>query len=189
MKHTIRVSAVAALLAASALALPTAAHADLYAPEGSCTVSPATITPGASVEFSCTDGTFGASEPVTITVEGATSAEIAFARFAVSSDATKTSTADGALPPVTISFPSNASGVYNIAAVSPTSAGGTASVSVATTAGGGAAPGSGSSLPATGLDSSALLGLWVGGGALLLAGGAVAVTAAVRRNRREHAGA
>jgi len=54
----------------------------------------------------------------------------------------------------------------------------------------GATTGSGTdrSLPAAGIDNAMLLGLWVGGGALVLAGGVVAVAAAVRRNRKEHAG-
>ena len=80
-------------------------------------------------------------------------------------------------------FPSTASGVYNLTAVSEGSAGGTASVTVvpATTSGGG-------SLPATGIDSSSLLGLWVGGGALILVGGTLAVATTVRRNRKQSAG-
>lgn len=64
-------------------------------------------------------------------------------------------------------------------AVSESSTGGTASVTVSTGSTGG-----GGSLPATGADNSALLGVWVGGGALVLAGGALAVAATVRRNRQ-----
>ena len=187
MKQSIRFIAVAALVAISALALPTAAQARtiIYPPSNACNVVPSpVITPGATVTFSCTDGTFSPSEFVTVTVEGNTGADVGFITTAVTSSANTVSTSTGALEGVEISFPSDANGVYNIAAVSATSAGGVSSVSVGSTTGADA----GGSLPATGFDSNALLGLWVGGGALVLAGGAVAVTAAVRRNRREHAG-
>jgi hypothetical protein len=182
MKHSIRITAVAALVAASALALPAAAQASIYPPSNACSVVPTVITPGATVTFNCVNGTFSPGEFVSVTVEGNTPADVGFIKFAVTSSGSTTSSAAGAVS-VPIAFPSNASGNYNIAAVSETSAGGTATVSVSTTAGGG-----GGSLPATGIDSSSLLGLWVGGGALVLAGGAVALTAAVRRNRKEHAG-
>ena len=129
------------------------------------------------------NGTFSPSEFVTVTVEGATGADVGFIKFAVTSAGNTTSSAAGSIS-VPISFPSNASGTYNIAAVSATSAGGAASASIGSAAG----SGSSGSLPATGIDSSSLLGLWVGGGALVLAGGAVAVATAVRRNRKEHAG-
>jgi hypothetical protein len=184
MKHSIRLAAVAALVAASAFALPAAAQAapPIYPPSNACSVVPSVITPGATVTFNCQDGTFTPGEFVSVTVEGNTSADVGFIKFAVTSAGSTTATSGGAVS-VPITFPSNASGNYNIAAVSETSAGGTATVTVkaASTAGGG-------SLPATGIDSSSLLGLWVGGGALVLAGGAVALTAAVRRNRKEHAG-
>lgn len=186
MKHSIRITAVAALVAASAFALPTAAQADtIYPPSNACNVVPAVITPGATVTFNCSNGTFSPSEFVSVTVEGNTSADVGFIKFAVTSTGSTTSTAAGAIS-VPISFPSNASGNYNISAVSATSAGGASTVSVAAATGGGSD--GGSSLPATGIDSGSLLGLWVGGGALVLAGGAVALTAAVRRNRKEHAG-
>lgn len=185
MKHKIQGLAVAALVAASALALPAAAQADtIYPPSNACSVVPSVVTPGATVTFSCVDGTFSPSEFVSVTVEGNTNATVGFVKFAVTSSGSTTSAADGAIS-VPITFPSNASGNYNITAASETSAGGAATVSISAT---GSGSGEGS-LPATGSDSAALLGLWVGGGALVLAGGAVALTAAVRRNRKEHAGA
>jgi len=179
MKHTLRTAlAISALVAASALALPAAAQAStIYPPSGSCTVSPTTAAPGATVQFRCADETFSSTEPVTITVTGENGADTAigmikFAITTASGDAT--STATGELADVPITLPSNASGTYNIAAVSATSAGGTAAVTVRNDGG----------LPATGLDSSTLVGLWIGGGALLLAGAALAITAVVRRRNR-----
>ena len=186
MKHSIRITAVAALVAASALALPAAAQADtIYPPSNACSVVQPRITPGATITFNCSNGTFSPGEFVTVTVEGNTPATVGFIKFAVTSSGSTTSSESGAIS-VPISFPSNASGNYNIAAASATSAGGASTVTVEAS-GAGAGSGSGS-LPATGIDSSSLLGLWVGGGALVLAGGAVALTAAVRRNRKEHAG-
>ena len=184
MKHSIRITAVAALVAASALALPVAAQAapPIYPPSNACSVVPTVTTPGATVTFNCVNGTFSPSEFVTVTVEGNTGANVGFIKFAVTSAGSTTASSGGGIS-VPITFPSNASGNYNIAAVSETSAGGTATVSVGSTTGG-----ESGTLPATGIDSSSLLGLWVGGGALVLAGGAVALTAAVRRNRKEHAG-
>lgn len=183
MKHSFRITAVAALVAASALALPTAAQADtIYPPSNACSVVPAVITPGATVTFNCSNGTFSPGEFVTVTVEGNTPADVGFIKFAVTSSGSTTSSAAGSIS-VPIAFPSNASGNYNIAASSATSAGGAATASIGSTAGGGSG-----SLPATGVDSGSLLGLWVGGGALVLAGGAVALAASVRRNRKEHAG-
>ncbi|MGM1017360.1 MAG: hypothetical protein ACQEW8_07480 [Actinomycetota bacterium] len=43
----------------------------------------------------------------------------------------------------------------------------------------------GYALATTGANSDALLTLWIGGGALVLAGGGVAVASAVRRNRNQ----
>lgn len=89
---------------------------------------------------------------------------------------TRTSDANGALGEVRIVLPSSASGVYNIAAISRSSAGGTASASITGADG----------LPRTGGDSGQLIGVWVGGGALVLAGAVVLVALAVRRRRDRH---
>ena len=76
---------------------------------------------------------------------------------------------------MSITLPTDARGTYNIAAISATSAGGTAAVTVTNDSGG---------LPVTGLDSASLTGLWIGGALLVLAGGGLAVWAAIRRSRR-----
>lgn len=173
---------VVALVGALAIVAPTAAQAStIYPPSDSCTASPATAAPGARIEFSCSPETFSSNERVTITVTGenGTDARIGMVRLAISTaSGFAQSQTDGSLRPVGITLPSNASGTYNIAAVSASSAGGTAAVS--------ASAGSDSALPSTGLDSGSLLGLWVGGGALVAAGAALGVTALVRR-RLQHA--
>lgn len=149
----------------------------IYPPSGSCTASPATVDPGGLFRFQCAPGTFSSSEQITITVTGenGAAADIGMIRFAITTaSGTTTSDADGSIAPVDITLPDDASGTYNIAAVSSTSAGGTAAVTVSAPDG---------PLPVTGLDSGSLVGLFVGGGALLLAGVALALAALIRRRR------
>lgn len=180
MRRLTRFALVASLVAGSALALPEAATAAgvIYPPSDACSVSPSTAGANETLDFSCGDSTFGPDETVTITVTGenGAGATFAFVKFAVSTGSTvRTSSATGALPAVSITLPSNASGVYNIEAISATSAGGVASATVAADG----------QLPVTGGDSSQLLGLWIGGGTLLVAGAAIAIATAVRRSRRD----
>ncbi|MEU1971718.1 cell wall protein [Microbacterium sp. NPDC019599] len=170
----------AAVLVVSALlhiAAPTARADTIYPPSGSCTTSPATIAPGGTLSFQCAAATFSADEDVTITVTGENGggAVIGMIKLAISTaSGHATSAADGSLPAVDITFPTDARGTYNIEAISPTSAGGTAAVTVTNPDG---------SLPITGLDSGTLTGLWIGGALLLLAGAALAVVAVIRRRR------
>lgn len=176
--HARFLAAVSVLAGGFALAPAAVAQAStIYPPVDSCTTSPASVGAGETLEFSCNEGTFGALEAVTITVRGenGAGATFAFAHFAVSTGSVaRTSGADGALAPVRITLPANASGVYNIAAISATSAGGAASASIVGADG----------LPSTGGNSDQLLGVWIGGGALVLAG-AVIVIARVARARRD----
>ncbi|EXJ51152.1 cell wall protein [Microbacterium sp. MRS-1] len=170
--------AAGAALVGVVLALaPNAAHAStIYPPVDSCTTSPASITAGGTLSFSCAERTFGADEPVTITVTGHDGANTSFAMVHLgisTGSTTRTSDANGALGEVRIVLPATASGVYNIAAISRSSAGGTASASITGADG----------LPRTGGDSGQLVGVWVGGGALVLAGAVVLVALAVRRRR------
>ncbi|WES62871.1 hypothetical protein P0L94_10410 [Microbacter sp. GSS18] len=182
MKNKIRNAvAIGALVAASTLGLGSAAQAStIYPPSNACTVAPTVASPNSRVVFECSDGTFSPSEQVTITVEGATSVSVGFMKFATTSSGTSTSSSTGSLS-TGLTFPSDASGVYNITASSSTSAGGSASVTVSATGSGSGSDGG--TLPVTGMESGELLGLWVGGGALILAGGAIAVAASIRRNR------
>jgi len=170
-------SVVAAIAGAAVLAVAAPAQASsIYPPSGACQVSPSTATAGETLVFTCDNGTFAANEAVKITVTGenGSGATFGFVRFAVSTGAyDTTSGAAGQLASTRITLPSDASGIYNIAAVSASSAGSTASVTVASADG---------SLPSTGGDIQTL-GLWAGGAALVVAGGAVAVAAAARRRR------
>ncbi|MFT4212671.1 MAG: cell wall protein [Microbacterium sp.] len=168
-----------ALSAALVLSAPAAYAATIYPPTGSCSVSSTTVSPGGTVVLSCQAATFSANETVTITVSGenGSGATIGMIRTAVSTaSGTATSAADGSLPGVDITLPSNASGTYNIAAFSTSSAGGTAALTIT-----GASSGV---LSFTGVDSGMTTALLIGGGAVLLAGIALIVGAILRRRSR-----
>lgn len=177
-RRRLTIAVTAGILASAAF--PALAHAaTIYPPVDSCTVDPATASAGGTIAFSCAAASFGANEPVTITVTGENGAEASFAfvHFAVSTaSAARTSRGDGSLGTVNVTLPAGAIGVYNIAAVSPSSAGGAASASIVGADG----------LPTTGGDSGQLLGVWIGGGALVLAGVIVLVTRLVRSRRERH---
>ncbi|GAA5035499.1 hypothetical protein ACFQRL_00865 [Microbacterium fluvii] len=177
MKKTIKATAAAALLAVAIFAAPAAANA--YIPSGDIT-GPATIAPGGSGTFSFAG--FDPSETVsfTLTGENGAGATLAFVKFAVSSaSTTKTAGSDGAAS-VAVTLPSNASGDYTLTGTGATS--GIVGSTVLSVAADGTA--TTDDLAGTGSDSTALLGLWVGGGALVLAGASIAVAATVRRQRQ-----
>lgn len=178
MPVPLRAVAAAGAVIASVLTGPLAAEAStIYPPSGACAVSPAAAGAGATIALSCAAATFSANETVTITVTGenGSAASVGFVRTAISTASGRaTSAPDGSLPTVQITLPRDASGTYNIAVVSPTSVGGTATATIAAADG---------SLPITGMNSGSLLSLWVGGGALVLAGATIAAAIAVRRHR------
>lgn len=171
-------TSVATVAAALLVLAPTAALASpIYPPSDSCTTTPATAEAGGTISFECAEATFSGDESVTVTVTGenGAAARIGMVRFAITTASSiVTSEADGSLAPIDITLPPDATGTYNIAAVSATSAGGTAAASIVSTGG----------LPATGLDSDSTLGLWIGGGALVLAGVTLAGAAVWRRAER-----
>lgn len=51
-------------------AAPAAAHADVYVPQGGCTVNPMSVQAGSSSTVTCAPGTFKPSERVVYTVSG-----------------------------------------------------------------------------------------------------------------------
>lgn len=173
--------AATAVAAAVVFATPAVAQAStIYPPSGSCTTSPPTVTPGSTTTFACKAETFSPGDDVTITVTGenGSDAVIGMVKLAPSTaSGNVVAQSDGSLAGVKITFPSSARGTYNIAAISSTSAGSTAAVTVTNADG---------SLPATGLDSTTLTGLFIGGGILLVGGAALAVVAMVRRQRDSH---
>ncbi|MCT9001956.1 hypothetical protein [Microbacterium memoriense] len=175
MKHRLT-KAAAALAIATAAVFAAPAMANAYTPSGPDS-STTTITPGGTANLTFTGFEPGESVTFTLTGENGAGATLAFVKFAVSSASlTKSATAAGAAP-VSVTLPTNASGTYTLAA-SAASGNATQQIVVGSAAGGAA------TLPSTGFDGDGLLGVWIGGGALVLAGSAVAVAATVRRNRQ-----
>lgn len=183
MRRGTLTTAVVTLVTGASVLLGAAAAqaATIYPPSNACSVTPTTTAPGGTAHFSCAAGSFAADEAVTITVTGSDGADtrIGMAKLAITTaSGTATSGDDGSLAAVPLTFSTDASGVYNVAAISASSAGGTSTVTITAD---GKAP---AALPVTGADSARLLGFWLAGGGLILVGSAIAVTATVRRNRR-----
>lgn len=186
MKRTIiKASAVTALVVGAVFLTSNIANA--YTPPPTGTVSSTTVGPGGSFTFGAPADVFEPGETVTIflTGESASGATLGFVKFAVETQSLGTATANGngGLGAVTITLPSNASGRYTVLATSASNPTGV-SASVTTSA---STDSDDDNLATTGLDNAALLPIWLGGGALVLAGGGLAVAATVRRNRKQEA--
>ena len=186
MKRTfIKAAAATALVAGALFVTPTVANAT-YTPPTTGTVSSSTVAAGGSFTFSVPGDVFAPGESVTISLTGesALGASLGYVKFAVETKAlgTVTATADGGVAPVKITLPSNASGRYTILATSASNP--TGVVAYVTVSGSASTD---NSLATTGLDNAALLPIWVGGGALVLVGGGLAVATTVRRNRKQEA--
>lgn len=192
MKLTVtKLGASAALAGALLLAAPLAAHAGPYAPTG----------PGVQSREITEDGPQGFAgyapgSPVnfTLTGVGVTGSNIATAGLAVTSaSVTKVADASGSATAI-ITLPEPQVGTYLLTAAGTAADGSPATSTTVVGAGSGTGStsaggttGESNSLPATGMDANSLLGFWVGGGALVLAGATVAVAATARRNRRSKA--
>ncbi|MCM3697132.1 hypothetical protein [Microbacterium oleivorans] len=185
MKHKIS-KAAAALAVAIAAVFAAPAVASAYTPSPVVESSPGTIAPGGTGTFTFADFQPNEGVQFTLTGENGAGATLAFVSFAVSSTSTtKAADADGNAS-VEVTLPSNASGEYTLSAVgleSGTSASTTFGVAAAAGGSDGGSAG-GPVLGETGFDGDALLGLWVGGGVLVLAGASIAVATSVRRTRR-----
>lgn len=163
MKHRLT-RAAAALAAAFALVFAAPAVAHAYTPDSPTGEATITITSSGTYDFAG----FAPNTSVSASLSGenAAGASLAAVKFAVTSTSiTKTTDAAGNVS-VAVTLPADASGSYTltVAAVSGSGTG---------------------TLPSTGGDSDSLLGIWVGGGALLLAGATIAVATTVRRNRQQ----
>jgi hypothetical protein len=167
---------VAGLSLAAAVVLGPVAPALAYPPADAVRVSETSVDPGGTVRLSLAPDTFAPGERLTVTVRGENASGVAFALVRTAVETTTytdaAANASGGLDPVAVTFPQNAGGAYTIAVFSPSSPGDTVTVTVG-------------ELSVTGFTSQSLLGLWVGGGALVLAGATVLVAALVARRRRE----
>jgi LPXTG-motif cell wall-anchored protein len=170
------VIAVAAIVAA-----PAAANASTpnYPPAAPDLVVSGSIVAGGTITLGALNFDFNTTITFTLTGENAASVTQAAVKTVRNTSPAFTSTTDGTgAASVAVKLPANASGTYEIAVTGLR--GGqlvteTSSLVVST---GGATGG----LPATGVDSASLMGVWIGGGVLLLGGLAVTVFA-VRRQR------
>lgn len=190
----VKTAAALTLAAAATLAVPAVAQAYVPTVPGA-SVSSVVVEPGGNVTFAVRAGTFQPGETVTITLYGQNpyGANIATAGLPGQSTVLGERAAgeDGSLAPVRITLPSDATGTYEVIATSPSVPNGVrASFSVQATSvasGDNTQTDASGTLPATGMDGGGLLGAWVGGGALLLAGGAIILGRATRRDRAEDA--
>lgn len=177
MKKNIAKALTVAGLAGALALTPTAALA--YAPTP--TADNVTVTVGTPITI-VFNPVFIAGETVNVTLTGINGSSQTLASVgAVSSTSTSTAADASGAADVTVTLNDSASGSYEVTAVGATSGEtDTVTVTVASTAGGG----SDDALNPTGMDSAAL-GLWVGGGALLLGGGAVLVSRSVRKQKTQ----
>lgn len=178
MNKISKAAAVLAVAAATVFAAPAVASA--YTPSEPGT-GPATLVAGASGTYSADVFVAGESVTFTLTGEGVTSANLALvsADSVDSTSVVKEADANGEASAV-VTLPEDASGSYSLTAVGESGA--TAdfpTISVAATSGD-----AGGVLTPTGFDGEQLLGLWVGGGILVLAGASIAVATSVRRARQ-----
>ncbi|MGR6743331.1 LPXTG cell wall anchor domain-containing protein [Microbacterium arborescens] len=179
----IKAAAASAIAAAAVFAAPAIANAYTPAPVGGSSV---TVTAGGTATIAFNNFEPNESVTGTLTGENAAAGSVAFVKFAVTSTSTtKVANAAGEVA-FQVTLPANATGEYTLTATGTVSGASTVTIAVPAAAGG--AGGSGT-LPATGGDNAALLGLWIGGGALALAGGSIAVASTVRRHRNAEAAA
>ncbi|MDQ1123301.1 hypothetical protein [Microbacterium trichothecenolyticum] len=181
MKTTM-IRAVAALsLAAAALMAPTAANA--YTDPAPVSVSPSTATPGGTVIFTTTQAPFQGSEQIAISINGANANSVTLGSVAAQTNNSLSTAADNGKLNVKIKLPSNASGTYYLTFTGQTSKTVLHASLVVSPANSASNPAKGG-LAVTGFDAGRTTGLWVAGGALVAAGGAVAIGTIVRRRRR-----
>jgi hypothetical protein len=172
---SLRIKLAAVVVAVAALvAAPAAANAYTPTPSG-----PSTVTISASGSATIAFSGFQPGEPVTFSLTGefALSATLATVKTAVETNTLTKAASPAGATSVQVTLPSNAVGQYRLAATGGTS-GETSSVLINAVAADGQVP------AATGVDSASLMGVWIGGGVLLLGGLAVTVFA-VRRQRQD----
>ena len=182
MKNSILRAAAALSLVAVALMAPTAAHA--YPDPAVVIATPATIAPNNTSTFTTDRAPFNASEDIRITITGenANGARLAFIKTAIETNTMLTTRAvQGKLNVPTLS-PQNASGKYDLTFTGVTS-GVVLRTRITVTPSGTTTTPSKAGLAVTGFNSDSAAGLWIAGGALVVAGAAVGVGAAVRRRR------
>jgi len=179
MKLTFSKVAASATVAAALIVVAPVAAAQAYVPNDPNTITEIVTSSGPKPVSGFEPG---ATVTFTLVGKGISGANLATANLPVTA-ASVTKTADGSgVASAIVTLPENPSGTYTLAATGIRADG--------SNNGGGSGSGSGSggssnALPATGMNADSLLGIWIGGGALLLAGATVAVATQARRNRHK----
>ncbi len=180
MKTTI-IRAVAALsLAAAALTAPTAANA--YTDPAVVRVTPSVATPGGVATFTTDLAPYQGDEEILISVTGGAAKSITLASVATETNDSLRTRAVGGHLKTPVRFPSNAKGTYYFTFTGAASGVVLHATVTVSSSGTSTSPAKGG-LAVTGFDADSTTGLWVAGGALVLAGGAVAIGAVARRRR------
>lgn len=180
MKTTIIRAVTALALAAAALMAPTAANA--YTDPAAVSVTPSNATPGGVATFTTDRAAYQGDEEIVISVTGGAAKSITLASVATETNDSLRSKAVNGYLKTPVRFPSNAKGVYYFTFTGAKS-GVVLHASVTINQPGSSTSPAKGGLAVTGFDAGSTAGLWVAGGALLVAGGAVAVGAVVRRRR------
>ncbi|KTR93846.1 hypothetical protein NS220_11130 [Microbacterium testaceum] len=185
MKITILRAAAAISLAAAALLAPTAANA--YVDPSVAVATPSSIAPGQSSTFTTNGAPFTGDEEVLISITGenASGVTLGMVKAIVQTNTTLRAHAKAGALAVPITFPANASGTYALTFTGATS--GTvvrSQVTVSSASASPSTPPSTGGLAKTGIDGGATTGLWIAGGALVVAGAAVGAGAVLRRRQR-----
>jgi LPXTG-motif cell wall-anchored protein len=172
--------AAVAIAVAAVIAAPAAASA--YTPSGPTAgiTATGTFTPGGSITLTAGGYDLGTQVSFTVTGENGAGITLAMVKFVSSTSPVfgpYSANASGVANSAAIVLPSNASGTYTVTATAPGYTNQTTQFAVGSSAGGGG-------LPNTGFDATSMLGVWIGGGVLLLGGVLVTVFAA-RRERQD----
>lgn len=172
--------AAVAIAVAAIIAAPAAASA--YTPSGPTAgvTASGSLTPGGTITLVA--GGYAPNTPVSFTVAGENGAGITLAMVKFASSTSPvfgpySANSSGVASSAAIVLPPNASGTYVVTASAPGYANQNTQFVVGSSSGGGG-------LPNTGFDASSMLGVWIGGGVLLLGGVLVTVFAA-RRERQD----
>ncbi|MEV7693881.1 LPXTG cell wall anchor domain-containing protein [Microbacterium sp. NPDC089189] len=177
---SLRTKIAAVVLAVAAMvAAPAAANA--YTPGAPDVAAGGSLTPGGAVTLSAAAFDAGTTVSFTVSGENGSAITLAAVKTVVSTSPAFTATTNASgNASVAVKLPANASGTYTVAVTGLKNG---ATVTETTSFAVSAAAGPGGNLPATGVDSASLMGVWIGGGVLLLGGLAVTVFA-VRRQRQ-----
>jgi hypothetical protein len=172
--------AVIALAVLAVFAVPAAANAAGYVPDGNIVVSGAP-TPGGTVVVDFTGGSFTPGEDVSFAVTGSGTATLSVLK-AGTATIVKPASSTGAAS-VNVKLPAAATGSYTTTATGLTSGTvGTATLTVVSADSGTTDTTTGTGLASTGYNTPVLL-IWAAAGALLLGIALVVVLSFVRRRR------